>query len=162
MPTFSYTAVVDSGERVSGRLTSRTRHEALGQLVSRGYHPTRLDRADTASGGLNVSLELLRRVTHAHLAVFTRQLASLLKAGLPMIRALKTLAGQIENPTLRRIINEIVASVSREGGTLSDGLDEHPRVFDAVYRGIVRAGEEGKLAGIAARAAKEGRRVSGF
>lgn len=144
MSRFRYFAVLDSGQRVGGTVRSHDRQEALRQLLSRGYHPLALEPAE--GGGLGtwrISRDSFRRVSVADLAVFTRQLASLLRAGLPMVQALGMLRRQIANRRLAGVIQEIEETLSREGGTLADCFEEHTRVFNAVYRGLVRAGEEG-------------------
>lgn len=142
MVRFTYTAVLESGRRVKGTVKSATRREALAQLVGRGFHPLAIDPADGPLAARRFSLETFRRVSAGQVAVFTRQLAALLKAGLPIVEALRTLRGQSEGAALKSVIGDVVDTLSREGGTLADGLDNHPRVFDAVFRGMVAAGEE--------------------
>jgi len=133
MTRFRYSAILTSGQRVGGTVKSRDRREALKQLIGRGYHPLDIERL--GSGGLGtwrITRDTFRRVTASHLRVLTKQLASLLRAGLPMVHALATLRRQSENRHLVRVIQDVEESLSREGGTLADALDEHPRIFDGV------------------------------
>lgn len=76
------------------------------------------------------------------LTLFTRQLATLVRAGMPLVRALGVLARQERNAAFRRVIEEI-AEIIRSGGTLSEGLTRHRRTFDPLYINMVRAGESG-------------------
>lgn len=83
-----------------------------------------------------------RPVTAKGLAVFTRQLATLVKAGLPILRSLEVLARQEKRPAFKNVIDRIADTI-RSGGTFSDGLAAHERVFDRLYINMVRAGEAG-------------------
>jgi type II secretory pathway component PulF len=144
MSRFSYQAILPSGQRVSGSMNARDRHDALGQLVHRGYHPLTMETLEKNSSDVGRSFfNLWHRVTRSDLAVFTRQLASLLKAGLTIVQALNTLRSQCDNPRLAGIIQDMEDKLQRDGGSFAETLDDHPQIFDAVYRGLIRAGEEG-------------------
>lgn len=78
------------------------------------------------------------------LAVFTRQMAILLRAGMPVLRTLEVLIRQEKNPAFRSVL-EAIAHVIRSGGTVSDGLRAHPKIFDRLYVNMVRAGEAGGM-----------------
>lgn len=84
----------------------------------------------------------MRAVSPESLTAFTRQLAILLRAGVPLLRSLNVLAKQEKTPALRRIIQGLAAQVS-SGDSLSEGLAQYPRVFDRLYMSMVRAGETG-------------------
>jgi type IV pilus assembly protein PilC len=81
-------------------------------------------------------------VKSATLAVFTRQLATLIEAGMPLLRGLRTLHEQEENYTLKRIVAGLAASIE-SGGSLSEAIAAHPRVFGPLYVNMVKAGEMG-------------------
>jgi type IV pilus assembly protein PilC len=83
-----------------------------------------------------------RAINAKGLAVFTRQLATLLKAGMPILRSLEVLARQEKRPAFKAVLEEIADTI-RSGGNLSDGLQAHPRIFDRLYVNMVRAGETG-------------------
>ena len=85
-----------------------------------------------------------RRIKPAALAVFTRQLATLVDVGMPLLRGLHLLQEQEENRTLRRVISEVSTTVET-GGTLSEALAAHPRVFSRLYVNMVKAGEAGGM-----------------
>jgi general secretion pathway protein F len=140
MSRFSYLALAPPARRVAGTLRSPSRPEAVRRLMELGFHPLSVEAIGerSASGGWT----FWRRVRLTELAVFTRQLAALLKAGLPMVEALSTLRSQTGNPRLGRVLEDIQEMLTRDAAMLSDALEEHPRLFDPVYRGLVRAGEE--------------------
>lgn len=83
-----------------------------------------------------------RPVNAKGLAIFTRQLATLMKAGMPLLRSLEVLARQEKRPPFRAVIDDVAETI-RSGGTLSDGLAAHGRVFDRLYVNMVKAGEAG-------------------
>lgn len=88
------------------------------------------------------ALTLGRPVGARALALFTRQLATLVRAGMPLVRGLEVLARQESSPRFRAMVNELAATI-RAGESLSEALAQHPRVFDRLYVSMVRAGEAG-------------------
>lgn len=144
MSRFHYAAVIPSGERIRGVIRSSNGQEAARKLLEMGYHPLAIDEAQE-SGWLRprVSGGFFRKVSAVDLAVFTRQLASLLKAGLPIVQALRAVEKQSGNLLMSRSIGAIEEMLSQDAGALSDALDEHAHIFDPVYRGLVRSGEAG-------------------
>jgi type IV pilus assembly protein PilC len=81
-------------------------------------------------------------IKSAHLSIFTRQLATLVEAGMPLLRSLRILQEQEENYSLKRVIGGVSASIE-EGASLTEALREHPKVFNDLYLNMVRAGEIG-------------------
>ncbi len=146
MSSFAYLAIAGSGERVQGTLSSHDRREAVRKLLDMGLHPLSVEDRHDAQQAPSAA-ELWRRwayrVRVTDLAVFTRQLASLLHAGLPMVQALTTLRRQCDHRGLVRVLEDIEGTIGRDGSSLAEALDQHPRIFDPVYRGLIRAGEEG-------------------
>jgi type IV pilus assembly protein PilC len=84
------------------------------------------------------------RIKPATLAVFTRQLATLVDVGMPLLRGLRLLQEQEENRALKRVITEVARSIE-SGGTLSEALAAHPKVFSRLYVNMVKAGETGGI-----------------
>lgn len=147
MSRFAYSAVIASGGRVSGTVRSASLQEAVRKVIEMGYHPLRVEEQREGGAAPPLARWWLHRVPPAHLAVFTRQLASLLKAGMPMVQALGTLRRQCENRHLAAVVGQVEESLGQDGGTLSDALEEYPAIFSPVYCGLVRSGEEsGNLA----------------
>jgi type IV pilus assembly protein PilC len=128
---------VDSGLPPSPSLEMRGRTRA---------EPVRRPGSTGDSPGMGLKMELrlpfVRIVKPKELAVFTRQLATLLRAGMPLLRGLEVLARQECNRGFQRIIGSL-AEVIKSGGTLSEAMAAHPRVFDRLYLNMIRAGEAG-------------------
>ncbi|MBI5768957.1 MAG: type II secretion system F family protein [Verrucomicrobia bacterium] len=93
-------------------------------------------------GGRRRRRSLGRAINTKGLAVFTRQLATLVKAGMPILRSLEVLARQEKKPAFKAIVED-VADTIRSGGNFSDGLSAHDKVFDRLYVNMVKAGEAG-------------------
>ena len=95
------------------------------------------------SRGLKVEIRIpyfSGRVKQWVLAIFTRQLATLIEAGMPLLRGLRILREQEEAPALQRILDQIAEQIEG-GGSLSEALAEHPKVFNTLYINMVKAGE---------------------
>ncbi len=163
MPKFTYTAMDAKGSEKSGALDAETQNVAVNKLREMGLFPTNVIEADVkkdtkvgplgkrgtgraaGAGGLNINLSALwggSGVKTKTLALFTRQLATLVDAGLPLLRGLSVLMRQERNPVLKSIIADLSASVE-SGSTFSEALFHHPRVFDKLYINMVKAGEVG-------------------
>jgi general secretion pathway protein F len=97
----------------------------------------------SSAGGLRREVNLgasLRKIKRAEVAAFTRQMATLLRAGIPLAEALGALNDQLDNPKLQTIIGEVRTRVN-EGTSFADALAKHPQVFEGVYVSMVRGGE---------------------
>ena len=170
MPTFTYVAMDSRGKETKGTLDVANQNEAIGRLKEMGYFPTKVVEVDKAKekaapkdkaakgkapagkaapggkkkrGSIEIKIPGLGgKVKPKVLTTFTRQLATLVDAGLPLLRGLRVLERQEKNATLRRIINDLALSI--EGGsTFSEGLAQHPKVFNRLYINMVKAGEMG-------------------
>ena len=161
MPKFSYVAMDSRGKETKGTLDVANQNEAIGRLKEMGYFPTKVvetdktkdKRADTKSkagakagakkGSINIKIPGLGgKVKPKILTIFTRQLATLVDAGLPLLRGLRVLEKQERNATLKEIISKLALSI--EGGsTFSEALAQHPKVFNKLYVNMVKAGELG-------------------
>src|SRR5580765_4382583 len=162
MPKFSYVAMDSTGKETKGTLDVGSQNEAIGRVKEMGLYPTRIVEVDKIKeksegkakpgkpakkkgGGANLSIKipgLSGRVKSKVLTTFTRQLATLVDAGLPLLRGLRVLEKQERNPTLKGIIAKLALSI--EGGsTFSEGLAQHPKVFNKLFVNMVKAGELG-------------------
>ncbi|HOE95000.1 MAG TPA: type II secretion system F family protein [Candidatus Sumerlaeota bacterium] len=146
MPAFSYRAQRSEGGIAEGHLTAETRQEALRQLAGMGLRPVRLESAgETAAerAGAPLGWTLGRRgVSPRALENFTRQLSSLLTAGVPLSRALRILAREGSSSAAAerwRAIHDLVV----DGNGLADAMARHPDVFPRIYVAMVRSGETG-------------------
>lgn len=145
MPSFKYTAIDKEGKRVTGSLEASTESAASQSLHRRELRPVSLEVA--RGGGLLDKLPFSKKnqkVKLKDLVIFTRQLATMIDAGVPLLRSLASLQAQTENPAFRRHIGEVAKEV--EGGTsFADALDKHRTVFSPIYINMVRAGEAGGI-----------------
>lgn len=164
MPKFNYVAMDSRGKETKGTLDVANQNEAISRLKEMGYFPTKVTEAEkpkekadkkakagapaAAKGkkkgnGFNIVIPGLGgKVKPKVLTTFTRQLATLVDAGLPLLRGLRVLEKQEKSPVLRRIIGELAISI--EGGsTFSEGLAQHPKVFNRLFVNMVKAGELG-------------------
>jgi type IV pilus assembly protein PilC len=162
MPKFNYVAMDSHGKETKGTLEVNSQNEAIGRVKEMGLFPTKIvevekvSRTDKKSpkgkapgkkkgGSMQINIKipgLGGRVKSKVLTTFTRQLATLVDAGLPLLRGLRVLEKQERNPTLKNIIGELALSI--EGGsTFSEGLAQHPKVFNRLFVNMVKAGELG-------------------
>jgi type IV pilus assembly protein PilC len=147
MPKYSYTAVDARGKQANGTVEANDQTDAIAQIRQLGYYPQRLDearedsRAGTTDGG-KPKPKKSGKVKGKSLMIFTRQLATLIEAGLPLLRSIKTLERQERNPVMRGMMKDLGEAVE-SGGTFSDALVQHPRIFDKLYVNMVKAGELG-------------------
>jgi len=158
MPNFTYVALDARGQQVTGVIEAASQNEAVGALRQAGYFPKSVDvetKASKAKAAKTVakassspakagSFSLFKRQTVKGkvLMIFTRQLATLIDAGLPLLRSLTVLAKQEKDLVLRTTIGQLAESV-QGGSTFSDGLSVHPKIFNKLYVNMVKAGELG-------------------
>jgi type IV pilus assembly protein PilC len=148
MPKFSYTAVDARGKQANGYIEANDQNDAITQIRQLGYYPQRLDEAkeEQAAAATTDNKPVARKkggkVKSKVLTIFTRQLATLIEAGLPLMRSLNTLSKQERNPVMRNTMSQLATAVE-SGGTFSEALAQHPRIFDKLYVNMVKAGELG-------------------
>ncbi len=147
MPQFHYKAALPSGEVETGELEARDEAAAVARLQETGLIPIRVatGSADTASLARR-GLFARRAMSHDQLGAMTRELATLLRSGLPLDRALELLIGMAATPGMKALLEQLRDDV-RGGAALSKALEAHPRVFGQFYVGMVRAGEAGGMLG---------------
>jgi type IV pilus assembly protein PilC len=167
MPKFNYVAMDSRGKETKGTLEVSNQNEAIGRIKEMGFFPTKVveDKGGPAAGAgakkgpakggkkgggggggaLNFQIKipgLSGRVKSKVLTTFTRQLATLVQAGLPLLRGLRVLQKQERNANLKGILGELAVSI--EGGsTFSEALAQHPKVFNRLFVNMVKAGEIG-------------------
>lgn len=162
MPRFNYTAIDPQGAEKSGVLEAPDAKQVAAILRTQGLSPVDVARVSSASpalsqttkpasaearapaGGLKLEwhLPFVRSVKTKELAVFTRQLSTLLHAGMPLLRGLEVLARQERNRALQSVLVALAGTI-KSGGTLSEAMARHPRVFDRLYVNMIKAGEAG-------------------
>jgi general secretion pathway protein F len=155
MPAFRYEAVDAGGATRKGVVNADSPRAARADLRVQGLTPLSVEAiaAQVDASGVTRSRGFGERLSTVELALFTRQMASLLEAGLPLEQAFTALLEQAEKPYLRDLIASIRAEVMG-GISFSDALSHHPRDFDQIYRGLVSSGEQiGQLARVLSRLA---------
>ncbi|MBM3824123.1 MAG: type II secretion system F family protein [Verrucomicrobia bacterium] len=157
MPKFNYIAMDARGKETKGTIEVGSQNEAVGRLKEMGFFPTKVVPAAEAKadkgggkaagpakkkgGGMRIP-GFGGKVKPKILCTFTRQLATLVDAGLPLLRGMRVLEKQERNPVLKRIIGDLATAI--EGGsTFSEGLAQHPKVFNRLFVNMVKAGELG-------------------
>ncbi len=138
MPTFRYTGVSREGAERKGVVDAESVSAARLKLRTDGTYPLALAE-ETGAGRLLPSLSLLGR--QEFLPLLTRQLATLVEAGVPVVSALQSLSAQVDDPESRRVLGEIQEDV-RSGMSLGRAIESHSRMFPELYGSMVRAGEE--------------------
>ena len=155
MPAFRYEAVDAGGATKKGVLNADSARSARADLRTQGLLPIKVDAigAQVDAAGVAKGRGFGERLSTTELALFTRQLASLLEAGLPLEQAFTALLEQAERPYVRDLIASIRSEVMG-GASLSDVLSRHPRDFAEIYRALVASGEQiGHLARVLSRLA---------
>lgn len=142
MPVYSYTAKNNAGGTITGNVEARNQEIAVELVKNQGFTVVSLREK---SSGLVDALTDFRGVPHGEVVTFTRQLSTMISAGLPIARALEVLSNQSSNKKFKKIMVEVLRSV--EGGaSLSTSFSLHPKVFSNTFVSLVRAGESsGKL-----------------
>ncbi|MGB0678354.1 MAG: type II secretion system F family protein [Polyangiales bacterium] len=127
-----------------GELRTGTMEAASGQQVRERLRQQRLTPTQVKRKGRLGELSFGSPVSEKDLVIFTRQLATMIHAGLPLVQCLEILGGQGENKAFRRILADVKHHVEH-GSTFSDSLKRHPKVFDALFVNLVNAGEVGGI-----------------
>ncbi|MBB3121880.1 type II secretion system inner membrane protein GspF [Pseudoduganella violacea] len=155
MPAFRYEAVDAGGATRKGVVNADSARSARSDLRAQGLVPIKVDAiaAQVDASGTATRRGLGERLSTVEQALFTRQLASLLEAGLPLEQAFTALLEQAE----RTYVRDLIASIRSEvmgGSSLSDALSRHPRDFPEIYRALVASGEQiGQLSRVLSRLA---------
>ena len=136
MPNFEYTARTATGEEATGTMEAASREEVVQQLRKNRMVVVRVREKKKRKTGA--------RVPTRDIVVFTRQFATMVNSGLPLVQALDILAKQTENPQLSETTKQVVYDVE-SGNTLADALEKHPKVFTQLYVNMVAAGEAGGI-----------------
>ena len=144
MPVYEYTALDRAGKNVVGIIDADSNVAARQKLRASGKYPVEVKettakaKSESAAGFSLPSL--FNRITPDDIHALTRQLATLLNAGIPLVGALDALMEQTTSPPLKKIIAQIKESVN-EGNSLTVSLTRHPKLFSNIYINMVRAGE---------------------
>jgi type IV pilus assembly protein PilC len=149
MPDYKYTAIDRTGSQTSGRIEAANDEQARQKLMAKGLMVTTLASdagaakpAAAPAAPAKPGFSFGAKVTQNDVTIMTRQLATLITAGLPLLRALELITKQERNPAFKTILGNVAESVS-QGNNLSEALQAHPKVFDRLFVNMIRAGEAG-------------------
>ncbi len=147
MPEFAYEALDKGGKQVRGIIDAANEEVIVEKLRGMGYYPLKVAMHKKSAANADLfampGLKLIfHRIKTKHVMTFTRQLATLIDAGLPIIRSLTILREQVESAIFKDKIGDMINHIE-SGGSLSESMARHPKVFDNLYVNMVRAGEIG-------------------
>ncbi|MFY2561417.1 type II secretion system F family protein [Corallococcus terminator] len=163
---FLWEAKTKSGETKKGEMEASDSEAVNARLKSLGLNPVKVRKKSALDG--EISIPGFGGVTGKDILVFTRQFATMIDAGLPLVQCLDILANQMDNPAFKKVVLAIKGKVE-QGSTFADALKEHPKVFDELYIQLCAAGEVGgildtilnRLAAYREKAEKLKRKVKG-
>ncbi|AKJ63546.1 type II secretion system F family protein [Kiritimatiella glycovorans] len=162
MPNFHYIALDAKGNEVEGTVSADNQSAAISKVREKGLYPSNVSLSEggggkkkskpkkgesdgKSGGGMKTEIKLplpAGRVKPKQLMTFTRQLATLVHAGMPLVRGLQVLERQERSPRLKKAIGEIIESI-QGGQTFAESLAQHGKIFDRLYVNMVKAGELG-------------------
>src|SRR5256712_8109346 len=139
MPVFAYAGTARGGKSVTAEINADTREVAIEQLRSQGITVKSIEERKKGKGLFG---ERKQSISDKDIVIFTRQFATMINAGLPLVQCLEILATQCDNKTFGKLIGEVKMDVE-SGTTYADALKKHPKVFSSLYSNMVQAGEVG-------------------
>ena len=141
MGKFKYKALTKDGRKVNGNIEASSKESAIDTLHKQGFTPL-VVKDGTKKG--EISFLTSKKVKSKELVVFTRQMSTMISAGVPLTKAMATLEEQTESAYFKQVINNLSKDI--EGGTtIGDAMAKYPNVFDEVYVNMVKAGEAGGI-----------------
>lgn len=141
MGIYKYQAKKGPSEIIANTMEAESTDEVVNKLTQQGYFPIQVEplvgfkETDVKAGGFFGS------VRPREVNIFTRQLASLIRAGVPLLRALNVIVEQTENNNLKNIVAQVVSEV-KDGRLFSEGLGRYPKIFPPLYCSLIKAGED--------------------
>lgn len=148
MAKFKYIALDKEGRELSGVIESTSENRARKELAAQGFSVSRIAEVAAIASDKKASAAKAKKplfgtgVKKENITVFSRQLSTLLKAGLPLLRALEVIGRQEKNPYFKAVVEQLADNV-RTGNKFSDGLSQYPKIFDKLYVNMAKAGEAG-------------------
>jgi type II secretory pathway component PulF len=143
MASFSYKAINESGQTLSGSIEAESQESATAMLSGRGFIPVEVNATGSAGAARFNFKELKARLTPVKtqdLMLFTKQFRTMIKAGISMLQLLQVLETQTDNPQLKNAVNAMAIDI-QEGASLYEAFRKHPRLFSPLYCSMVQAGE---------------------
>lgn len=145
MSNFKYKIRDKHGRASTGTIEGVSRESVARHFKQMGYMPIMIEEVGRVIGNINSIQKLFSKVSQEELIVFTRQLATLQRAGVPILVSLSSISEEVINPYFRRIIEEIASDIE-SGKSFSDAISKFPSIFSDIYVNMIRSGEaSGKL-----------------
>jgi len=146
MSKYEYSALNKQNKNVSGVIDAASKEAAMEMLTNQGYKPFLLKQKKSGFDPNNIQLNFLKtgKVKNKDMVIFTRQLSTMINAGVPLVRSLHTLKTQSASATLREVL-EAVAKDVESGQSFAESLEKHPKTFGPIYTNMVKAGEAGGI-----------------
>src|SRR5688572_2462593 len=141
MAMYTYTARTPSGDIQNGEVDVQSREDVVSYLRRNRMVPVKVEEKKGAPGG---GLSFGTGIQTRDIVIFTRQFATMINSGLPLVQSLDILAKQSENKALQKVIGQVLYDVE-SGQTLADAMRGHPKVFTDLYVNMVAAGEAGGI-----------------
>ena len=150
MPNYSYQAINESGENVTGTLEAESVDVVNAIILGRGLIPSKISQIQVTTGDdwWTKVKSIGGTVKVSDLIIFTKQFRSMLGAGVPILRLLHVLELQTENPVLEEAIAKIVQDIT-QGSSISEAFEKYPKIFSPLYCSMIKAGEvSGNVTGV--------------
>src|SRR3989338_3645715 len=144
MATYAYKARNPQGELISGSLEMQDEQSAAANLDRLGYSILELRSSDKPVFSFSDILDRFQSLEKQEVILFTRQLATLIRSGMPLLPSLSTICEQTSNKKFKVILEDVRQSV-QEGESFSEALAKHPSVFPEIFVSMVRVGEAGGI-----------------
>ncbi|MEX2327761.1 MAG: type II secretion system F family protein, partial [Pseudomonadales bacterium] len=135
---FAWEGTDKSGKKTKGEITSTNANVAKAELRKQGINPTKVTKK---GGGLAFLTEMGQKVSASDISLFTRQLATMMKAGVPLVQSFEIVADGMDNPAMRDLILRIRDDVS-SGNSFAYAIEQHPQHFDDLFCNLIEAGEQ--------------------
>ncbi len=136
MPIFLWKGKNRRGQDIQGEIEAQSKEEVESKLRSQGVMPTKIKKKPK-----EIEISFLKpKVKLKDIVIFTRQITTMIEAGLPLVQSLEILSAQTENKTFREILSDIKVSVE-SGSTLSKAMEKHPKVFNTLFVNMINAAE---------------------
>lgn len=137
MPKFKYRAMTGNGKKIEGDYSAINKDEVLSMIASNGYYPLMVEEVSEST---NIELKFLEKVTTKDIAIFCRQLYTMMNAGVSINRALSIMSTQVTNKKLRKVVAQMEDEV-KKGEMLSETMKKHADVFPELLISMVESGE---------------------
>lgn len=145
MPKFQYEGLTANGQKTKGEFEAANQAAAMSKLKAQQIKPTLVKEKSGLNADINIKIPGFKpKVKERDLVLFTRQFATMIDAGLPLVQCLDIQSQQAENPTFREQLKDIKQTVEA-GSTFADALKRHPKTFDTLFVNLIAAGEVGGI-----------------